>query len=66
MRGHMDASEYNYSALYKDCVLGPCRGSGGMFVTSKQFVEENSGRMGGITVYGREALIRSIPESIFA
>ena len=36
-------------------VFDPCCGSGGMFVQSEEFVEEHSGRVGDIAVYGQES-----------
>ncbi|MEI7918509.1 MAG: class I SAM-dependent DNA methyltransferase [Candidatus Saccharibacteria bacterium] len=35
-------------------VYDPACGSGGMFVQSEQFVEEHSGRLGDIAIYGQE------------
>lgn len=39
---------------YKGRVYDPCCGSGGMFVQSAKFVEEHSGKIGDISVYGQE------------
>lgn len=36
-------------------VYDPCCGSGGMFVQSKEFVENHSGTRGDISVYGQES-----------
>ena len=40
---------------YKGRVYDPCCGSGGMFVQSERFVEEQGGRIGDIAVYGQES-----------
>lgn len=40
---------------YKGRVYDPCCGSGGMFVQSEKFVEEHSGRLGDIAIYGQES-----------
>lgn len=40
---------------YKGRVYDPCCGSGGMFVQSEKFVEEHSGKLGDIAVYGQES-----------
>jgi len=40
---------------YKGRVFDPCCGSGGMFVQSEKFVEEHSGRVGDIAIYGQES-----------
>lgn len=40
---------------YKGRVYDPCCGSGGMFVQSEKFVEERSGKLGDIAVYGQES-----------
>lgn len=40
---------------YKGRVFDPCCGSGGMFVQSEKFVEEHSGRLGDIAIYGQES-----------
>ena len=39
---------------YKGRVYDPACGSGGMFVWSEKFVEEHSGRIGDISIYGQE------------
>ncbi|MFZ1361259.1 MAG: class I SAM-dependent DNA methyltransferase [Candidatus Saccharimonadales bacterium] len=39
---------------YKGRVYDPTCGSGGMFVWSEKFVEEHSGRIGDIAIYGQE------------
>ena len=39
---------------YKGRVYDPACGSGGMFVWSEKFVEEHSGRMGDLAIYGQE------------
>lgn len=39
---------------YSGRVYDPACGSGGMFVQSERFVEEHSGRLGDIAVYGQE------------
>ena len=39
---------------YKGRVYDPACGSGGMFVWSEKFVEEHSGRIGDIAIYGQE------------
>ncbi|MDZ4196966.1 MAG: N-6 DNA methylase, partial [Candidatus Izemoplasmatales bacterium] len=39
---------------YSGRVYDPCCGSGGMFVQSARFVEEHSGRLGDISIYGQE------------
>lgn len=39
---------------YNGRVYDPCCGSGGMFVWSEKFVEEHSGRVADIAVYGQE------------
>lgn len=36
-------------------IYDPCCGSGGMFVQSEKFVEENKGRLGDIAFYGQES-----------
>lgn len=36
-------------------VYDPCCGSGGMFVQSEEFVEEHSGKVGDIAIYGQES-----------
>lgn len=36
-------------------VYDPCCGSGGMFVQSEEFIENHSGRIGDIAVYGQES-----------
>ncbi len=40
---------------YKGRVYDPCCGSGGMFVQSEKFVEEQGGRIGDIAIYGQES-----------
>ena len=40
---------------YKGRVYDPCCGSGGMFVQSERFVEEQGGRIGDIAIYGQES-----------
>ena len=40
---------------YKGRVYDPCCGSGGMFVQSEKFIDEHSGRIGDIYVYGQES-----------
>ncbi len=42
-------------APYRGRVYDPCCGSGGMFVQSEQFVEEHSGRLGDISIFGQES-----------
>jgi type I restriction enzyme M protein len=42
-------------APYKGCVYDPCRGSGGMFVQSENFVEAHGDRLGDISIYGQES-----------
>src|SRR5271165_3259211 len=42
-------------APYKGRVYDPCCGSGGMFVSSEKFIEAHSGRIGDISIYGRES-----------
>ena len=39
---------------YKGRVYDPCCGSGGMFVQSEKFIEEQGGRRNDIAVYGQE------------
>lgn len=39
---------------YSGRVYDPACGSGGMFVQSERFVEEHSGRLGDIAIYGQE------------
>lgn len=39
---------------YSGRVYDPACGSGGMFVQSEKFVEEHSGRLGDIAIYGQE------------
>ncbi|NCO10815.1 SAM-dependent DNA methyltransferase [Candidatus Saccharibacteria bacterium] len=39
---------------YKGRIYDPACGSGGMFVWSEKFVEEHSGRLGDIAIYGQE------------
>ncbi len=40
---------------YKGRIYDPCCGSGGMFVQSEKFIEEHSGRLGDIAIYGQES-----------
>lgn len=40
---------------FKGRVYDPCCGSGGMFVQSEKFVEQHSGRLGDIAIYGQES-----------
>jgi len=40
---------------YRGRIYDPCCGSGGMFSHSEKFVEEHSGRIGDIAVYGQES-----------
>ena len=40
---------------YKGRVFDPCCGSGGMFVQSEKFIEQHSGRLGDISIYGQES-----------
>ena len=40
---------------YKGRVYDPCCGSGGMFVQSEKFVEEQGGKVGDIAIYGQES-----------
>ncbi|MFA7255709.1 MAG: class I SAM-dependent DNA methyltransferase [Candidatus Omnitrophota bacterium] len=42
-------------APYKGRVYDPCCGSGGMFVQSEKFIEEHSGQLGDISIYGQES-----------
>ena len=42
-------------APFRGRVYDPCCGSGGMFVQSERFVEEHSGRLGDISIYGQES-----------
>jgi type I restriction enzyme M protein len=42
-------------APYKGRVYDPCCGSGGMFVSSKKFIEAHSGKIGDISIYGQES-----------
>jgi type I restriction enzyme M protein len=39
----------------KGSVFDPCYGSNGLFPYSEKFVEEHSGRVGDIAVYGQES-----------
>lgn len=39
----------------KGRVFDPCCGSGGMFVQSEKFVEENKGRISDLSIYGQES-----------
>lgn len=43
---------------FKGRVFDPCCGSGGMFVSSKKFVEKHGGRVGDIAVYGQDKSVR--------
>lgn len=50
--GHFDVKELGI----KDCVLiDPCCGSGGMFVQSAKFVENHSGNINNIAIYGEDS-----------
>lgn len=40
---------------YKGRVYDPCCGSGGMFIMSEKFVEEHSGKINDISIYGQES-----------
>ena len=40
---------------FKGRVYDPCCGSGGMFVQSDRFVQDHSGRIGDIAIYGQES-----------
>ncbi len=42
-------------APYRGRVYDPCCGSGGMFVSSEQFIEAHRGRRGDISIYGQES-----------
>jgi type I restriction enzyme M protein len=42
-------------APYKGLVYDPCCGSGGMFVQSEKFIEDRSGKIGDISIYGQES-----------
>jgi len=42
-------------APYKGRVYDPCCGSGGMFVSSENFIEAHSGKLGDISIYGQES-----------
>jgi len=42
-------------APYKGRVYDPCCGSGGMFVQSEKFIENHSGKVGDISIYGQES-----------
>ena len=42
-------------APYKGRVYDPCCGSGGMFVSSENFIEAHSGLLGDISIYGQES-----------
>ena len=42
-------------APYKGRVYDPCCGSGGMFVSSEEFIEAHSGTLGDISIYGQES-----------
>ncbi len=42
-------------APYKGRVYDPCCGSGGMFVQSEKFIENHSGKIGDISIYGQES-----------
>lgn len=49
------AFNYIYACI-KDCVLiDPCCGSGGMFVQSARFVDDHSGNIDDISVYGQDS-----------
>lgn len=40
---------------YKGRVYDPCCGSGGMFVMSEEFVQQHSGRLDDLAIYGQES-----------
>lgn len=40
---------------YKGRIYDGCCGSGGMFVQSERFVEEHTGKLGDISIYGQES-----------
>jgi type I restriction enzyme M protein len=40
---------------YKGRIYDPAMGSGGFFISSEKFIEEHSGRIGDISVYGQES-----------
>jgi len=40
---------------YKGRVYDPAMGSGGFFISSEKFIEEHSGKIGNISVYGQES-----------
>jgi len=42
-------------APYRGRVYDPCCGSGGMFVSSEKFIEAHSGKLGDMSIYGRES-----------
>src|SRR5450759_3380824 len=42
-------------APYKGRVYDPCCGSGGMFVSSEQFIVAHSGKLGDISIFGQES-----------
>jgi type I restriction enzyme M protein len=39
----------------KSRVFDPCCGSGGMFIQSEKFVEQHSGKIGKLSIYGQES-----------
>src|SRR5512136_2829003 len=42
-------------APYKGRVYDPCCGSGGMFLQSEKFIENHTGKIGDISIYGQES-----------
>ena len=40
---------------YKGRIYDPAMGSGGFFISSEKFIEEHSGKIGDISVYGQES-----------
>lgn len=40
---------------YKGRIYDPAMGSGGFFISSEKFIEEHSGKIGNISVYGQES-----------
>ena len=42
-------------APHKGQVYDPCCGSGGMFVQSEKFIEAHGGKIGDVSIYGRES-----------
>ena len=40
---------------YKGRIYDPAMGSGGFFISSEKFIEEHSGKLGDISVYGQES-----------